>query len=83
MFVNATLLSPAKVAHAVVPSTAILHLHDRDWVFVPAGNQQFRRVEIASGSSLPGNMQEILSGITPGQQVVQNILDLEAAAEAQ
>jgi cobalt-zinc-cadmium efflux system membrane fusion protein len=83
MFVNATLLSPARVAHAVVPATAILHLHDRDWVFIPAGNQQFRRVEIAAGSNLPGNMQEILSGIAPGQQVVQNVLELEAAAEAQ
>lgn len=83
MFVTATLLSPTKVAHAVVPSSAILHLHDRDWVFVPAGNQQFRRVEVASGSTLPGNMQEILSGIAPGQQVVHNVLELEAAAEAQ
>ena len=32
---------------------------------------------------LPGNKQEILSGIAPGQQVVANVLDLEATLEAQ
>lgn len=83
MFVTATLLSPNKVPHAVVPATAILHLHDHDWVFVPAGQDQFRRVEVGSGDLLPGGMQEILTGIAPGQQVVQNVLELEAAAEAQ
>jgi hypothetical protein len=28
-------------------------------------------------------MQEILSGIAPGQQVIKNVLELEATAEAQ
>jgi len=32
---------------------------------------------------LPGNQQEILSGISPGQQVVSNVLQLEATLEAQ
>ena len=39
MFVTATFESKTKEAHAVVPASAILHLHDRDWVFVPAGGQ--------------------------------------------
>jgi len=83
MYVTATLLSRETVAHAVVPATAILHLHDRDWVFEPAGNNQFKRVEVTPGDMLPGNMQEILLGIAPGQQVVRNVLELEATAEAQ
>jgi cobalt-zinc-cadmium efflux system membrane fusion protein len=83
MYVTATLLSRDKVAHAVVPATAILHLHDRDWVFEPAGNNQFKRVEVTTGDMLPGNMQEILSNIAPGQQVVKQVLELEATAEAQ
>jgi cobalt-zinc-cadmium efflux system membrane fusion protein len=62
---------------------AILHLHDRDWVFVPAGGNRFRRVEVHSGDMLPGNRQRILSGIDPGQQVVSNVLQLEATLEAQ
>ena len=83
MYVTATLLSRDTAAHAVVPATAILHLHDRDWVFEPAANNQFKRVEVTPGDMLPGNMQEILSNIAPGQQVVRNVLELEATAEAQ
>ena len=83
MYVTATLLSRDTVAHAVVPATAILHLHDRDWVFEPAGKNQFKRVEVTPGDMLPNNMQEILSDIAPSQQVVRNVLELEATAEAQ
>ena len=63
--------------------SAILHLHDRDWVFVPAGGNQFKRVDVQVGDVLPGDRQEILSGIAPGQQVVKAVLDLEATVEAQ
>ncbi len=83
MYVTATLLSPRNVEHAVVPATAILHLHDRDWVFEPAGGKQLKRVEVTGGDMLPGNMQEILSGVAPGQLVVRDILALEATLEAQ
>jgi cobalt-zinc-cadmium efflux system membrane fusion protein len=83
MFVTATFESKGKEMHAVVPSPAILHLHDRDWVFVPAGDKKFKRVEVHPGSMLPGNRQELLSGIAAGQQVVSNVLQLEATLEAQ
>jgi len=64
-----------------VPATAILHLHDRDWVYAPAENNQFRRIEVVGGNMLPGNLQEIVSGIQPGQQVVSNALVLQATVE--
>ncbi len=83
MYATATLLSRNTVPHAVVPATAILHLHDRDWVFEPAGNNRVKRVEVTAGDMLPGDMQEILSGTAPGQQVVKQVLELEATAEAQ
>ncbi len=83
MFVNATFSTRALKSHAIVPSPAILHLHDREWVFVPAGGKNFRRVEIQSGRMLDGNRQEVLSGIGPGQQVVSNVLQLESTLEAQ
>jgi cobalt-zinc-cadmium efflux system membrane fusion protein len=83
MFVTATLESKNLHEYAVVPSSAILHLHDRDWVFVPADHNQFRRVEVHGGQMLSGNRQEILSGIPPGQRVVSNVLQLEATLEAQ
>jgi cobalt-zinc-cadmium efflux system membrane fusion protein len=83
MFVTATFESRNKQVFAVVPSTAILHLHDRDWVFIPAGGKQFKRVEVNAGEMLPGNNQQILSGIAPGQQVVAEVLQLQATLEAQ
>jgi len=89
MFVTATFESRNKEVHPVVPADAILHLHDRDWVFIPAGDKQFKRVEVHPGVMLPGNKQEILpeakpeNGIKPGQQVVSNVLQLEATLEAQ
>jgi cobalt-zinc-cadmium efflux system membrane fusion protein len=83
MFVTATFQSKTKESHAVVPTFAVLHLHDRDWVFVPAGLNHFRRVEVHAGNMLPGDRQELLSGLAPGQQVVSNVLQLESALEAQ
>jgi len=83
MFVTATFESKTKQVHAVVPATSVLHLHDRDWVFVPAGGNNFRRVEVHAGDMLPGGKQDLLSGVNVGQQVVSNVLQLEAAVEAQ
>ena len=83
MFVTASFESKIKETHAVVPAPAVLHLHDRDWVFVPAGDKQFKRVEVHPGAMLPDNKQELLSGIAAGQKVVSNVLELEATLEAQ
>lgn len=79
MFVTATFASKKSEPHAVVPAAAVLHLHDRDWVFVPAGGNHFRRTEVHAGDTLSGNRQVILSGIDPGQQVVSAALLLETA----
>lgn len=80
MFVTATFHGMTEERHAVVPASAILHLHDRDWVFVPAGADQFQRTEVTAGEMLPNNLQEIVSGIQPGQQVVNDALALENTA---
>ena len=74
MFVTATFHGEAKEKHATVPATAILHLHDREWVYMPTGSGGFRRVEVVAGGMLPGNMQEISSGIKAGDLVVSNAL---------
>jgi cobalt-zinc-cadmium efflux system membrane fusion protein len=77
MFVKATFHGQKSEVHAVVPASAVLHLHDRDWVYVPSDNGRYRRVEVTGGNMLPGNMQEIRAGIQPGQRVVQNALVLQ------
>ena len=79
MFGAATFTGRTKEIHAVVPADAVLHLHDRDWVFLTAGGNQFKRTEVHAGKMLDGNRQEILSGLAPGQQVVANALLLETA----
>jgi cobalt-zinc-cadmium efflux system membrane fusion protein len=79
MFATATFTSRAKEKHAVVPAEAVLHLHDRDWVFLPVGGNQFKRTEVHAGRMIDSNHQEILSGIQPGQQVVGNALLFETA----
>jgi membrane fusion protein, heavy metal efflux system len=81
MFVTATFHGQKKETHAAVPASAILHLHDRDWVYVPTNDKKFRRVEIVSGDMLPGNMQEVVTGVRPGVQVVQNALVLQNTVE--
>jgi cobalt-zinc-cadmium efflux system membrane fusion protein len=81
MFVTATFHGATKEKHASVPATAILHLHDREWVYVPAGDGRFRRVEVAGGNMLPGNAQEVISGIKPGLRVVANALVMQNTVE--
>lgn len=88
MFATATFFGKATETRASVPATAILHLHDRDWVYVPAsgaipaeGAGNFRRVAVDAGEMLPGGMQEIRSGINIGQQVVTNALTLQNAVD--
>jgi cobalt-zinc-cadmium efflux system membrane fusion protein len=79
MFVKATFRGQTREMHTIVPASAVLHMHDRDYVFVPAPDHKFRRVQVVSGDLLPDdvNMQEIKSGLAPGQQVVTNALVLD------
>ncbi len=83
MFVTATLTSRSASPRATVPASAILHLHDRDWVFQPTGQREFKRIPVVPGIMLPGGRQEILSGVQPGASVVKDVLNLQATAEAQ
>jgi cobalt-zinc-cadmium efflux system membrane fusion protein len=79
MFAKATFHGQAKEIHTVVPASAVLHMHDREFVFVPAPNKKFRRLEVVAGDLLRDNssLQEIKSGLKPGQQVVSNALVLD------
>jgi len=79
MFARATFRGQTTEMHTIVPASAVMHMHDRDYVFVPAPDKKFRRLEVVSGDLLPTNMnlQEIKSGLKPGQQVVTNALVLD------
>ena len=79
MFVRATFRGQTREMHTIVPASAILHMHDRDFVYVPAPDKKFRRVEVVGGDLLTDNvnLQEVKSGLQPGQQVVTNALVLD------
>lgn len=81
MFVTATFHGKSTEKYAAVPATAVLHLHDRDWVYIPAEKGQFRRKEVHTAAMLPNHLQEITSGVDPGQPVVVNALELENAVQ--
>jgi membrane fusion protein, heavy metal efflux system len=81
MFVTATFYGKQPESRAAVPASAVLHLHDRDWVFAPLGGGKFRRTEVVAGEMLPNGMQEVTSGLKAGQQVVQSALMFENAVE--
>jgi membrane fusion protein, heavy metal efflux system len=80
MFATATFYSLDKKTYTAVPASAILHLHDRDWVFIPTQGK-FRRTEVTTGAQLPNSMQEIISGLQPGQQVVSNAGTIQNAID--
>jgi cobalt-zinc-cadmium efflux system membrane fusion protein len=82
MFATATLLGSKASDQPAVPSTAVLQLHDRSYVFVPTGQEgSFRRVQVKTGRTLDNNYLELLTGVSVGQQVVLNALDLQNTAD--
>ncbi len=81
MFVTATFYGKQAVTYAAIPSTAILHLHDREWVYAPLGGGHFKRKEVVTGRILPNNLQELISGMKPGDQAVSNALQLQNTVE--
>ena len=58
------------------PSFAILHLHDREWVYSPVSSRQFRRLEVVTGEHASRQQQEIFSGSSPEYKVIADALDI-------
>jgi membrane fusion protein, heavy metal efflux system len=83
MFVTATFKARQMVERITVPASAVVHLHDKDWVFVPAGNNQFRRLSLQLGPQTGDGAVEVLSGLKPQDKVVTNALQLSSATEEQ
>jgi cobalt-zinc-cadmium efflux system membrane fusion protein len=81
MFVTATFHGLTAEKYATVPSTAVLHLHDREFVYTPLGDGRFQRMEVATGNTLADNVEEIVRGLRPGIQVVSNALVFQNTVE--
>jgi len=81
MFVTAIFHGRSTEVVAAVPATAVLHLHDRDWVYLPTGTGRFERREVTGGKMLPGQLQEVRSGLQPGERVVASALVFQNTVE--
>jgi membrane fusion protein, heavy metal efflux system len=81
MFASVTFHGDTVGNHALVPSSAILNLHDSNFVYVPGADNHFRRIEVVPGVMMPDKTQEVVSGIKPGDKVVSNALVLQSTVE--
>jgi membrane fusion protein, heavy metal efflux system len=75
MFAVATFRSRKLTDRIVVPSTAIMRLHDKDWVFRKESANQFRKIAIVADGLAPDGMQEVREGVKPGDELVTNALE--------
>jgi membrane fusion protein, heavy metal efflux system len=75
MFAVAKFRSRKTTERVVVSATAIMRLHDKDWVFRKEGDRNFRRVVVQGDGLAPDGMQEIRNGLKPGDEVVANALE--------
>ena len=75
MFAVATFRSRKLTERVVVPATAIMRLHDKDWVFRKEGAKRFRKIMAQADGLAPDGMQEIREGVKPGDELVTNALE--------
>lgn len=86
MFVDATFHGTENKVDATVPADAVLHLHDRDWVYEPSGGNGFKRIEVTDGPIVTApdgksKLQVITAGVVPGDKVVANALEMQNTVE--
>ena len=76
MFAVATFRSRKLTDRVVVPATAIMRLHDKDWVFRKERRQTaFARSWFRPTALAPDGMQEIREGVKAGDELVTNALE--------
>jgi len=83
MFAVATFQSRKSQSRIVVPSTAVMRLQDKDWVFRKEGPQQFRRIEVHPLGQNPDGVQQIEDGLKAGEEIVANALEFSSAVAEQ
>jgi cobalt-zinc-cadmium efflux system membrane fusion protein len=83
MFAVATFRSRRSRPRLVIPSTAIMRLQDKDWVFEKEGDRRFRRVEVHSLGEVEGGLVQIQDGLKPGDRIIATALDFSTAMAGQ
>ena len=75
MYAVATFRSRKLTNRVVVPATAIMRLHDKDWVFSKEGGNRFRKIAVQADGMTHDGMQQIRDGVKPGDELVTNALE--------
>jgi len=88
MFAVATFRSRKSQSRIVVPSTALIRLQDKDWVFRKEGPQRFHRIEVRTLGGITDGMQPIdqfssKDGLKAGEEIVANALEFSSAVAEQ
>jgi membrane fusion protein, heavy metal efflux system len=83
MYAVAAFRSRKLINRVIVPATAIMRLHDKDWVFRKEGDKRFRKVAVQADGLAPDGMQEIREGVKPGDELVTNALEFSTEVAEQ
>jgi cobalt-zinc-cadmium efflux system membrane fusion protein len=84
MYAVATFRSLKKQSRLVVPSTAIMRLQDKDWVFRREGQNQFRKTEVHTQGVTEDQFQQLQDGpLKVGDEVVANALAFSTSVAEQ
>jgi cobalt-zinc-cadmium efflux system membrane fusion protein len=84
MYAVASFRSQKLQRQVVIPSTAVMRLQDRDWVFRKEGAQTVRQIEVQILGETPDGMHEVQDGaISSGQEIVTNALEFSTAIAGQ
>jgi membrane fusion protein, heavy metal efflux system len=84
MYAVATFRSRKVQPRLVVPSTAIMRLQDKDWVFRKEGQNQFRKTEVYTQGATEDGRQQLQDGpLKAGDEIVSNALAFSSSVARQ
>ncbi|HEY6767180.1 MAG TPA: efflux RND transporter periplasmic adaptor subunit, partial [Candidatus Sulfotelmatobacter sp.] len=83
MFAVATFWSRNAQFRTVVPSTAVMRLQDKDWVFRKDGPQRFRRIEVRALGENSHGLEQIQGSLKAGEEIVANALEFSSTVAEQ
>jgi cobalt-zinc-cadmium efflux system membrane fusion protein len=84
MYAVATFRSRKMQSRLVVPSSAIMRLQDKDWVFRKEGQSQFRKTEVHTQGVTEDGFQQLQDGpLKSGDEVVANALGFSSSVAEQ
>jgi len=84
MYAVATFRSQKVQSRLVVPSTAIMRLQDKDWLFRKEGQNQFRKTEVHTQGVTEDGFQQLQDGpLKAGDAVVGNALEFSSSVAEQ